>query len=194
MAWVWPVLDTSLLRPGLKVAQLPLPDGPGLETGRSAARQRSPSKPEDLLAVGQIVQPGLGRPGVEDGTPFEREDTVGQGQHQVEVVLDDHHRDLAAQLVEHREQLLHHGRRTALDGFIEQQQPDIARERACHRGHLLVTTWPGPLPRVGARGSMGPVQQPIEKVHRPHLPALERQFESVDARIVGVRTQQRNAG
>ena len=43
-----------------------------------------------------------------------------------------------AQLVEDLEQLQHHGRRQSLERLVQQQQLDVAGQRARHRHHLLL--------------------------------------------------------
>lgn len=54
---------------------------------------------------------------VEDGAALEHEDAVGERQHEVEIVLDDDDGGVAAQPVEHAEQLEHHRGREALEGL-----------------------------------------------------------------------------
>ena len=74
---------------------------------------------------------------MEDRAALEREHAIGEREHQVEIVLDDHDRDVPAQAVEHRKQFLHHGRRETLERLVEQQEAHIAGESA--RGIMALT-------------------------------------------------------
>src|SRR4051794_12285346 len=62
-------------------------------------------EPENLLAVVEIRQQRRRRPIMEHRAALQREDAVGQRQHEVEIVLDDQDRDVLPQPVEHAEQL-----------------------------------------------------------------------------------------
>jgi hypothetical protein len=76
---------------------------------------------------------------MEHGAALQREHTIGQRQHEIEIVLDDHDAHMAAQAIEHAEQLQRHRRRQPFEGLIEQQQPHIAGHRAGDRDHLLLS-------------------------------------------------------
>ena len=52
---------------------------------------------------------------------LKRKHPVGERQHEIEVVLDDHDRGLPAQPVEYREQFLHDRGCKAFEGFIQQK-------------------------------------------------------------------------
>src|ERR687885_1854060 len=97
-----------------------------------------PLHPEHAAAELEIAGERLGRPLVHDAPAFEHIGAVGEREHEIEMMLDDDDRDLAPQPVESLEQLLGHGRRQALEGLVEQEQPRVADERARHRGHLLL--------------------------------------------------------
>jgi hypothetical protein len=75
---------------------------------------------------------------MEHRAAFQREDAVGERQHEIEVVLDDRDGDVLLEPVEHLEQFEDHGRRQSLEGFVEQQELDVARHRARHSHHLLI--------------------------------------------------------
>ena len=80
-----------------------------------------------FLRYSRSVSNGAAGPWWNHRAALQREDAVGQRQHQVEIVLDDHDRGVPAQQVEHLEQFEHHGRRQALERLVQQQQLDIAR-------------------------------------------------------------------
>src|SRR5207253_9597892 len=66
------------------------------------------SYPKDGLAECKVGEERLGGAGVGHAAAVEDVGAVGQREHQVEVVLDDEDRDLAAQLVQRFEHLLYH--------------------------------------------------------------------------------------
>src|SRR5258708_6796975 len=92
------------------------------------------------LAEGEIRRRRLGRTGVTHAPGVGQVGAVGEREHQVEVVLDDEDRDLAAQLIERLEHFLHHRRREPLERLVEEQQAHVARKRARDRHHLLFAT------------------------------------------------------
>src|SRR6266481_1415789 len=96
------------------------------------------SQPQHLAAQVEIVPQCPGRSLVNHPAALQRHRGVGQCQRQIEIVIDDDDGDFLAQPIEGLEQLFHHGRRQALEGFIEQQRPHVARQRARHRHHLLL--------------------------------------------------------
>src|SRR3981189_939379 len=85
------------------------------------------SQPRSLSAQIEILPQCPGWPLVNHPAALQRHRTVGQCQRQIEIVIDDDDGDFLAQAIEGFEQLLHHGRREALERFIEQQHPHVAR-------------------------------------------------------------------
>src|SRR5262245_32668860 len=81
-------------------------------------KSRGRLEPEDFLAIGEVGKQHRRRPFVEHGAVLQREDAVGQRQHEVEIVLNDKDRDVLAQPVEYAEQLENDGGRQALEGFV----------------------------------------------------------------------------
>src|SRR5450759_1710206 len=71
-------------------------------------------------------------------TTIEHVCTVGQRQHQIEIVFDDEDGDLTAQLVERLEYFLDYRGSQTLEWLVQHQQPHIAREGAGDRDHLLL--------------------------------------------------------
>jgi hypothetical protein len=67
------------------------------KSSSQAAADSARSQPQDLLAQGEIAQQRLGGSLVRDGAALEHEYPIRQRQHQIEIVLDDHDRDAAAQ-------------------------------------------------------------------------------------------------
>src|SRR6478609_5067067 len=98
----------------------------------------SSSQPEYLAAQVEIVTQRPGWALVNDPAAFQRQCGVGQCQRQIKVVIDDDDGDFLAQTIEGFEQLLHDRRRQALEGLVEQQNPNVARQRAGDRNHLLL--------------------------------------------------------
>src|SRR5262249_35377637 len=96
------------------------------------------SQPKDLLAIAEIGEQWLGWSLVQHAAALEDEDTVGQCQHQIEIVLNDHDRQILAQPVERLEQLEDDRWRQALERLVEQQEPHVARECARDSDHLLL--------------------------------------------------------
>src|SRR4051794_12672789 len=73
----------------------------------SAALKLSPSsQPEDFAPVLEVFQEWPARTLVHHAPALQRVGTVGQGQHEVEIVIDDDDGDLSAKPIEYREQLL----------------------------------------------------------------------------------------
>ena len=77
-----------------------------------------------------------------DAAALENDHALGDVEHEIEVLLDDQHRQamLAAQLRERRADLLHDGRLDALTRLIQQQQPWVGNERAREGEDLLLAT------------------------------------------------------
>src|ERR1700710_2739330 len=73
------------------------------------------SQPQNLLAILKIGQQRRRGSLVKNRAALQREDAVGQRQHQVEIVLHDHDGGVPAQRVEYPEQFEDHGRREALE-------------------------------------------------------------------------------
>src|SRR5205814_3732926 len=69
------------------------------------------SQPQYLFTVFEIGQQRCRWPLMKHRAALQREHTVGQCQHQVEIMLDDHDRHLLPKLLEHLEQLKDDGRR-----------------------------------------------------------------------------------
>ena len=84
------------------------------------------SQPKNFPAQIKVVPQGLGGPLMNYPAAFQCHRVVGQCQRQIEMVVDDDDGDFLAQSIEGLEQLLDHRRRQALEGFVEQQYPDIA--------------------------------------------------------------------
>ena len=84
----------------------------------------------------EIGQQRLGRALVGDLAAVEHVGAIGERQDQIEVVLDDQDRHLAAQRIEGPEDLLGHGGGEPLERLVEQEEPDVAGERAGDRHHL----------------------------------------------------------
>ena len=57
---------------------------------------------------------------------------------EIEMMVDDDHRDLVAQAVEGLEQFFGHGGREPLERLVEQQHAHVAGKRAGDRDHLLL--------------------------------------------------------
>ena len=58
---------------------------------------------------------------MEHGAALQREHAVSQRQHQIEIMLDDHDRDVLPKPIEYLEQFEDHGRRQPLERFVQQQ-------------------------------------------------------------------------
>src|SRR2546423_7429381 len=112
------------------------------------------SHPEDLPAQVEIfTQRGRGSL-MHDRAALEHIRAIGQGQHEIEIMLDDDHRDLPAQAVEGLEQFLDDRGCETLERLVEQQHPDVARQRARHRDHLLFAAGEEIRWRVESRGEL----------------------------------------
>jgi hypothetical protein len=80
-------------------------------------------KPEDLLAIAQILEQRLRRTLVKDRAALEREHAVGGREHEIEVVLDDQDRQVGAQCIECLEELEHDRGRKPL--VVQQKAGDF---------------------------------------------------------------------
>src|ERR1700687_3634452 len=69
-------------------------------------------------------------------------------------MLDDDHRDFPAQAVEGLEQFLDDRGSKALERLVEPAHPDVPRQRARHRDHLLLATGEEIRRRVESRGEL----------------------------------------
>src|SRR3954470_14428644 len=96
------------------------------------------SQPQHLPSQRKVVAQILRGPGVDDAAALEGDGAVRQGEREIEVVVDDDDRDLAAELVEALEELLDDGRSEALEGLVEEEHAHGAGERARDRDHLLL--------------------------------------------------------
>src|SRR3712207_3273893 len=69
---------------------------------------------------------------------FKGDRTVGQGECEVQVMVDNDDRNLMAELVETLEELLDDSRSKTFEGLVQEQHLHVAREGACDRHHLLL--------------------------------------------------------
>ena len=69
---------------------------------------------------------------------IEDDGAVGKRQDEIEVMLDDHDRDLASQALDRHKHFVDHRRGKPLEGFVKQQQAHAAGERPSDRDHLLL--------------------------------------------------------
>src|SRR3712207_9505725 len=69
---------------------------------------------------------------------FKGDRPVGQGECEVQVMVDNDDRNLMAELVETLEKLLDDGWSKTLEGLVQEQHLDVAREGACDCHHLLL--------------------------------------------------------
>ena len=95
--------------------------------------RRDLARPQDPLAIFEVGQERRRRSLVEYRAALQCEHAIGQRQHEVEIVLHDNNRGVAAQPVEHLEQLEDDRRRKAFERFVQQRRlyvPDIARATA----------------------------------------------------------------
>src|SRR5271166_5607033 len=99
---------------------------------------RVASEPQNPLAIVEIGQQRPRGALMEHRAAFECENAVGEGEYEVEIVLDDHDGEVPAEFIEYLEQLECDRGREPLEGFVEQQQSDIAGHRAADRDHLLL--------------------------------------------------------
>src|SRR5918994_1155715 len=70
---------------------------------------------------------------------FESDGPIGEGEREVEMVIDENDRDLVPKPVEALEQLLDYRRGKALEGFVEEERADVSGERPRDCYHLLLT-------------------------------------------------------
>src|SRR6516165_6766945 len=95
-------------------------------TGISRRCMALPLQPENLFSIAEVREQRRRRSLVEYRAALQREDAVGERQHEIEIVLDDHDRHVPAELVEHLEQFERHRRREALERLVKQQEAYIA--------------------------------------------------------------------
>src|SRR3989441_8027451 len=113
--------------------------------------------PEHLTAQLAVGAQGGRRALVGDAAAVQHADPIGQRQDEVEVVLDDQDGHLPAQAVEGAEDRLAHRGGQALEGLIQEQDLEVARQGARDGYHLLLATREGlraapqPLPDAGEK-------------------------------------------
>src|SRR5256885_12448074 len=98
----------------------------------------SPSHPQFLPAQLEIVTQQLRCAGPRHAAALQDHGTIGEREREIEVMIDDHHRDLVAQPIERLEQLFGDGGRQALERLLEQPQPHVTRPRPPPRDHTLL--------------------------------------------------------
>ena len=104
--------------------------------------------PEHLTAQLAICAERRRGPLVGDPAAVEDVDAVGQGQHEVEIVLHDEDRHVPAQPVDGDEDRLADRRGQPFERLVQQQEPEVPRQGARDRDHLLLAAREG----LGAAG------------------------------------------
>src|ERR1700674_1974571 len=99
---------------------------------------RNALEPEHLSPEPQVVPQHLGIPDPLNLAPLQSHSPVGEGERQIQMMIDDDDGDLLAQLVEALEKLLDHRRCQAFERLIEQKHTNVTRQRARNGNHLLL--------------------------------------------------------